>query len=62
MTDKVFEMIMDIRNSGACNMIDIAAVQRNAYEKGFFDLVIYIEEHKKEYIQFILTGERPKQD
>ncbi len=62
MTDKVFEMIMDIRSSGECNMLDIIAVQNESYKKGFFDLVVYLENHKKEYVQFIITGQRPDQD
>jgi hypothetical protein len=38
-------------------MFDLPAVQRLAYERNFFDLVVYIEEHPKEYAHFILTGE-----
>ena len=60
MTDKVYEQIMVIRGSGICNMFDVIAVQNEAYKKGFFDLVVYLEEQKKEYVQFILYGERPE--
>ena len=38
-------------------MFDLPTVQRLAYERNFFDLVVYIEEHPKEYAHFILTGE-----
>ena len=62
MTDKVFDQIMEIRKSGICNMLDCIAVQNEAYKKGFFHLVVYLEEHRKEYVQLILTGERPEQD
>ncbi len=62
MTDKVFEEIMEIRSSGECNMIDIIAVQNAAYKKGFFETVVYLEEHRKEYVQLILTGQRPEKD
>ena len=58
MDDKIFEQIMNIRDSGVCNMLDTIAVQNEAYKKGYFVLVVYIEEHKKEYSKFILTGER----
>ena len=62
MTDKVFDQIMEIRKSGICNLFDIIAIQNEAYKKGFFELVVYLEEHKKEYVQFILYGKRPDQD
>ena len=38
-------------------MFDIPMVQRLAYERDFFELVIYLEDHRKEYVRFILTGE-----
>ena len=58
MTDKVIEQIMAIRETGETNMFDIPRVQRLAYEKGYFELVLFLKEHKKEYARFILTGER----
>ena len=57
MDDKVKEQILAIRDTGLTNMFDLPAVQRLAYERDFFDLVIYLEEHPKEYVHFILTGE-----
>ena len=57
MTDEIREQIMAIRDSGLTNMFDIKAVQRLAYERDFFELVIFLEEHPKEYMHFILTGE-----
>ena len=62
MTDKVFNQIMEIRRSGECNMLDTSAVQNIAYKKRFFETVVFIEEHKKEYVEFILHGKRPDQD
>lgn len=56
MTDKIREQILDIRNSGVTNMFDGFTVQRIAYEKGYYELVCYIEEHPNEYVNFILTG------
>ena len=58
MSDKVFEQILVIKNSGVTNMFDVNTVQNEANRLGYYDLVIYIEEHKKEYANFILTGER----
>ena len=57
MTDTIREQILAIRDTGLTNMFDLPAVQRLAYERDFFDLVIYLEEHRKEYVHFILTGE-----
>ncbi len=57
MTEKVKEQILTIRDTGLTNMFDLPVVQRLAYERDFFDLVIYLEEHPKEYVHFILTGE-----
>ena len=57
MTEIVREQILAIRDTGLTNMFDLPMVQRLAYKRDFFDLVIYIEEHPKEYVHFILTGE-----
>lgn len=56
MTDKVFQQLMDIRDSGLTNMFDTNIVQRLAYDRDYFELVMYIEDHKKEYAHFIMTG------
>ena len=57
MTEIVKEQILTIRETGITNMFDLPTVQRLAYERNFFDLVVYIEEHPKEYAHFIMTGE-----
>ncbi len=57
MTDKVKEQILEIRDSGVTNMFDVTMVQRIAYERDFYELVLYLEEHRKEYVHFILKGE-----
>ncbi len=57
MTEKVREQILAVRSTGLTNMFDISMVQRLAYERDFFELVIYLEDHRKEYVRFILTGE-----
>lgn len=57
MTDKIREQIMAIRDSGATNMMDATWVQRLAFEQDFHELVIFIEENRKEYTRFILYGE-----
>ena len=57
MTDKVREQILAIRDTGYTNMFDLNMVQRLAYERGFYELVVFIEEEKPKYVRFILTGE-----
>ncbi len=57
MTDKVRKQILAIRDTGLTNMYDVSTVQRIANDMGFYELVVYLEENRKEYAQFILTGE-----
>ena len=57
MTETVTEQILVIRESGLTNMFDLPVVQRLAYERDFFELVNFLEEHPKEYVHFILFGE-----
>ena len=56
MTEKVFRQLMQVREEGKSNMLDLKAVQRIAFEEELFDLVLYIEDHPKEYFHFIMTG------
>ena len=57
MDAKVKEQILAIRDAGLTNMFDLPMVQRLAYDRGFYELVTYLEDHRKEYVHFILTGE-----
>ncbi len=57
MTNKVREQILVIRNTGLTNMFDVNTVQRIAHEMNFFELVVFLEEHRDKYVRFILTGE-----
>ena len=50
---------MAVRSSGKSNMFDTIAVQRIAFEAGFYELVNFIEENRTAYVRFILTGEMP---
>ena len=38
-------------------MVDTNMVQVIANANGYYELVVFIEEHKKEYVHFIFTGE-----
>lgn len=59
MTEKIREQILAIRDTGLTNMFDIPMVQRLAYEREYYELVLYLEENKKEYVHLIMTGEVP---
>lgn len=56
MTDKIKEQILAIRDTGLTNMLDVNAVQTIADEMEFYELVIFLEEEKIKYVNFILTG------
>lgn len=58
MSDKVRDQILAVRATGRTNMFDTNAVQAIADEMHFYDLVVFIEEHKDKYAHFILTGEQ----
>ncbi|MGI6316183.1 MAG: DUF5049 domain-containing protein [Christensenellales bacterium] len=60
MEDKVKDQILAIRETGLTNMFDVYAVQCIANDMGFYELVVFLEKHRREYAQFILTGETSK--
>lgn len=57
MTERIREQILEIRATGETNMFDLPVVQRMAFDRNYFELVIFLEEHPKEYVRFILYGE-----
>lgn len=57
MDPKVKEQILSIRDTGLTNMFNLPMVQRLAYERGYFELVLYLEDHRDEYVRFILHGD-----
>ena len=57
MTDKIREQILAVRKTGRTNMFDVPMVQYIANEMRFYELVIFLEEHRSEYVISILTGE-----
>ena len=56
MSETVMKQILAIRNTGLTNMFDVRTVQRIANDMEFYELVVYLEEHRREYAQFILSG------
>lgn len=57
-TDRLYDQILAVRGSGAVNMLDVYGVQREAYKREFYELVVFLETNRKEYAEFILTGKR----
>lgn len=62
MNETIRRQILAIRESGVTNMLDLPRVQREAYTKGFNEMVIYLNDHKPEYCRFILTGEEEESE
>lgn len=58
MNKRVREQILVIRETGETNMFDFSRVQQLASERGFFELVLFLEDHRDEYIHFILYGDK----
>lgn len=56
MKDKIKKQILSIRDSGVTNMFDLKRVQYEANKLEFYELVIFIEENKDKYVNFIMTG------
>ena len=57
MTEPIREQILAIRDTGLTNMFDVRTVQRLAFDRDFYELVCYLEEHRKEYVRFIMFGD-----
>ena len=56
MSETVKKQILAIRDTGLTNMFDVRTVQRIANDRKFYELVVYLEKHRREYAHFILTG------
>jgi len=57
MSEQIKEQILKVRDTGLTNMFDTIAVQRIAFEMELYELVTFLEDNKKAYVHFILTGE-----
>ena len=57
MSEQVREQILSLRlHPEAPNMFSVNEVQILANRLGYFELVVFLAEHRKEYVHFILTG------
>ena len=57
MNETIRNQILAIRDTGLTNMFDVHMVQRLAFDRNYFELVNFLEEHRKEYVHFIMYGE-----
>ena len=57
MNETIRNQILAIRDTGLTNKFDVHMVQRLAFDRNYFELVNFLEEHRKEYVQFILYGD-----
>lgn len=55
-TQTVRNQLMKVRDSGESNMLLVPAVQRIAFDLGYYELVVFIEECREAYVTFIMTG------
>ena len=53
------EQILAVRDTGKTNMFDIHAVQRIAFDMGLYELVTFIEDSRKAYTDFVISGKEP---
>ena len=56
LSDTVKEQMLAIRETGLTNMLDTAAVQRLAFDRGYYELVDFIRTDQMRYVMFIMTG------
>lgn len=56
MTEQIINQILYIRDTGLTNMFDVRRVREIAMELDMEELADYLDSHRKEYSEFILTG------
>lgn len=55
-TETVKEQILAIRVTRETNMFDVPMVQQIANREGYYELVLFLIDHTREYVHFIMTG------
>ena len=56
-TATVREQILAVRETGETNMFVVPIVQQIENRLGYYELVLFLIDHRKEYAHFIMTGE-----
>lgn len=62
MNEKVKSQILKVRDTGLTNMFDIPKVCQLAKNMGYYDLMLFLQYNRAEYVKFILTGETTEVD
>ena len=57
MTPLIRSQILDIRDTGLTNMFDAKKVEQLADDFGYYDLAMWLPDHRKEYAEFIIYGD-----
>jgi hypothetical protein len=57
-TDTLLAQIEGVRKIGSHNMLDVHGVQREANDQNFYELVVFLEEHRDIYTRFLFSGQR----
>ena len=57
MDSKLKEQILSIRDTGKTNMFDTTTVQRLAFDAGYYELVLFIQDNVADYVKFIIHGD-----
>jgi len=56
LSETVKLQVLAIRDTGLTNMFDIATVQQMAFDRGYHELLNFIETDSKTYASFIVNG------
>lgn len=56
--DDIIRQIIKVKDTGLTNMFDTNSVQRIAYKMGLYELVMFIEDDKKAYINIVINGKK----
>ncbi|WP_421487203.1 DUF5049 domain-containing protein [Limosilactobacillus fermentum] len=54
--DRIRQQVLQIRNTGEVNMLDVENVKRLAYYYNCHDLIDYLTTDRASYVNLILTG------
>ena len=57
MTYTIQNRIINIQRFCSVNMLDFPGVKQEALNRGYLDLVDFIDTHREEYVKYICTGE-----
>jgi len=57
--DEILKQLEEIRLSGETNMFDFHTVHRLAYDRKYYDLVIWMDNNKEKYWKGIRKGFKP---